>query len=175
MGPPRKSRAGSKPRMPQHLLWHPETGLFLSFFVFWCGGCCCLVTKSCPTLCGPMGCSPPGSSVHRLLQGKILEWVVIFFSRGSSRPRDWTCLSCIGRRILDHWVIREAHLKKKKKKIIYLLYWVLEAALGILFPDQGSHRTQGFSKATWKTCFYTPLCIHVCLQWPNGGSNPGVH
>ena len=43
-----------------------------------------LVTQSCPTLCDPMDCSPPGSSVHaRTLQARILEWVAILFSRGS--------------------------------------------------------------------------------------------
>ena len=43
--------------------------------------------KSCPTLCDPMGCSPPGSSVHGILQARILEWVAMPSSRGSSRPR----------------------------------------------------------------------------------------
>ena len=42
------------------------------------------------TLCDPINCSPPGSSVHGILQARILEWVAIPFSRGSSRPRDWT-------------------------------------------------------------------------------------
>ena len=45
-------------------------------------------TKSCPTLGDPMDCSPPGSSVHGILQARILEWVAIFFSRGSSPPRN---------------------------------------------------------------------------------------
>ena len=48
------------------------------------------VAQSCPTLCDPMDCSPPGSSVHGILQARILEWVAISFSRGSSRPRDRT-------------------------------------------------------------------------------------
>ena len=43
---------------------------------------CVLVTQSCPTLCNPMDCSLPGSSVHRLLEARILEWVTIPFSRG---------------------------------------------------------------------------------------------
>ena len=43
-----------------------------------------LITQSCPTLCDPMDCSPPGSSVHGILQAIILEWVVISFSRASS-------------------------------------------------------------------------------------------
>ena len=48
----------------------------------------------CLTLCHPMDCSPPGSSVHGILQARILEWVAISFSRGSSQPRDGTCVSC---------------------------------------------------------------------------------
>ena len=48
--------------------------------------CCCLVAKSCLTLCDPMDCSPPGSSIHGILQARVLEWVAISFSRGSSRP-----------------------------------------------------------------------------------------
>ena len=47
-----------------------------------------LVAQSCPTICDPVDCSPPGSSVHEILQARILEWVAIPFSRGSSHPRD---------------------------------------------------------------------------------------
>ena len=47
-----------------------------------------LVTQLCPTVCDPVGYSPPGSSFHGTLQARILEWVAIAFSRGSSRPRD---------------------------------------------------------------------------------------
>ena len=54
-----------------------------------------LVAQSCPTLCDPMDSSPPGSSVHGVLQARILEWVAIFFSRGSFQPRDQTWVSCI--------------------------------------------------------------------------------
>ena len=46
--------------------------------------CCCLVTKLCPTLCNPMDCSLPGSSVPEISQARILEWVAISYSRGSS-------------------------------------------------------------------------------------------
>ena len=53
---------------------------------------CCLVTKSYPTLCHPMDYSLPGFSVHGISQARILEWVVISFSRGSSQPRDQTHL-----------------------------------------------------------------------------------
>ena len=51
--------------------------------------------QSCPTLCNPMHCSLPGSSVHGTFQARVLEWVAISFSRVSSRPRDWTRVSCI--------------------------------------------------------------------------------
>ena len=55
------------------------------------------------TLCNPMGRSPPSSSVHGIFQERILEQAAISFTRGSSRPRDWTrisCVSCIGRKVL---------------------------------------------------------------------------
>ena len=51
------------------------------------------VAHSCPTLCDSMDCSLPGSSIHGIVQVRILEWVVISFSRGSSRPRDRTLVS----------------------------------------------------------------------------------
>ena len=105
--------------------------------------------QSCPTLCDPMGCSPPGSSVHRISQARILEcslvyicmslshvwlfatpWtiahealsvhgisqtrilerVAISFSSGSSWPRDWTHISCIGKWILYRWATRQAFI-----------------------------------------------------------------
>ena len=59
-----------------------------------------LVIQSCPTLYDSMDCSPPGSSVHRTLQARILEWVAIPFSRGSSPPRDQTWVSRIAGRFL---------------------------------------------------------------------------
>ena len=49
----------------------------------------------CPTLCDPIDCSPPGSSVHGVLQARILEWVAMSSSRGSSRPRDGTGVSYV--------------------------------------------------------------------------------
>ena len=66
---------------------------------------CCAGAQSSLTLCDPMDCSPPGSSVHEILQTRILEQVAISSSRGSSPPRVWTyfsCVSWIGRRILYH-------------------------------------------------------------------------
>ena len=62
-----------------------------------------LVTQLCPTLCDLMDYSPPDSSVHGILQARILEWVAIFFSRTSSWPRDQTQVSCISGRLFTDW------------------------------------------------------------------------
>ena len=70
--------------------------------------CCCLVTKSCLTLCNSMDCSLPDSSLHEILQTRVLEWVAIPFSRVSSRPRDWTQGSWIAGRIFTIRATREA-------------------------------------------------------------------
>ena len=70
---------------------------------------CCLVTQLCLTLCNPTDCSSPRSSVHGMLQARILEWITISFSRESSWPRDETRVSCIGRWILYRWVTWETH------------------------------------------------------------------
>ena len=64
------------------------------------------VTQSCLTLCDHMDCSLPGSSVQGIFQERILEWVAISFSRGSSRPRDWTWVSRI---VARRFTIREVH------------------------------------------------------------------
>ena len=65
------------------------------------------VVQSCPTLCDPIDSSLPGSSVHGIFQARILEWVAIFFSRGSSWPRDRTQVSCIAGRCFTVWATRE--------------------------------------------------------------------
>ena len=65
------------------------------------------VTQLCPTLCDPMDCSLPSSSVHRIFQAIVLEWIAISFSRGSSWPRDGTWVSCIVDRCFTIWAIRE--------------------------------------------------------------------
>ena len=67
-----------------------------------------LVAQSCSTHCNPIGYSPPGSSVHGILQARIVEWAAIPFSRGSSRPRDQKWVSCIARRFFTVRVTREA-------------------------------------------------------------------
>ena len=68
-----------------------------------------LVAQLCLTPCDPMYCSLPGSSVHEILQARILKWVAIPFSRGSFWPRDWMGVSCIAGRFFTIWATREAH------------------------------------------------------------------
>ena len=68
----------------------------------------CLVAQLCPTLCDPMDCSPPGSSVCGILQAGILEWVAMLSSRESSQPMDWTPVSHIADGFFTVWATREA-------------------------------------------------------------------
>ena len=67
-----------------------------------------LLAQSCPTLCDPTDSSPPGSSVHGILQVRILQWVAISFSRGSSQIRHQMWVSCIANRFFTIWATREA-------------------------------------------------------------------
>ena len=77
-----------------------------------------LAPQSCLTLCDPMDCSRSGSSVHGILQARTLEWVTIPFSRGSSRPRDRTQVSCIAGRFFSIWTTSEGQffLKGRSKQ-----------------------------------------------------------
>ena len=68
--------------------------------------------QSCATLCNSMDCSLPGSSVHGILQARILEWVAIPFSRESSKPRDQTQVSCTAGSFFTSWATREAQYMK---------------------------------------------------------------
>ena len=105
--------------------WYQGVGKYLSSFkscqtqgVTYLLGCFCIfichwkvkvkVAQLCPTLCDPMDYSHPGFSVSGILQAGILEWVAVFFSRGSARSRDWTGVSCIAGRFFTSWATREA-------------------------------------------------------------------
>ena len=65
----------------------------------------------CPTLCDPMDCSPPDSSVQGILQAGILEWIAISFSRGLSQPREWTQVPYIAGRFFTIWDTRDIVLR----------------------------------------------------------------
>ena len=88
-----------------HCLFFYE-GSLLSLFSYWFMELlymCLLVAQLYLTLCDPTDCSPPGSSVHGILQARILEWIAFSFSRGSSQPRDWTWVSCVADRFFTFW------------------------------------------------------------------------
>ena len=72
-----------------------------------------LVAQLCPTPCDPMDCSPPGPSVHGILQARILECVAVPFSRGFSWSRDQTQVSCFVGRFFTVWATGEAHVLHK--------------------------------------------------------------
>ena len=74
------------------------------------------VAQLCLTLCNPMDCGLPGSSVHGIFQARILEWVSISFARGSSWPRDRTRVSRTAGRLFTIWATREAGRKERKTK-----------------------------------------------------------
>ena len=74
-----------------------------------CSALCC--TQSCPTLCDPMECRPPGFSEHGLFQARILEWVDVSYSRGSS-PLCVTRVSCTDRQILYHCATQDVPQSK---------------------------------------------------------------
>ena len=78
------------------------------------------VAQSCLTLWDPMSdpcVSPPGSSVHGILQARIPEWVAVLFSRGSSQPRDWTQVSSIAGRFFTVWATRKAPITSPYNKL----------------------------------------------------------
>ena len=82
---------------------------------------CVLVTQSCLTFCDPMDCSPPGSSVHGILQARILEWAAISFPQGIflTQGSNLGLLHCTG--CFTVWATREAHIYYMKFTILTIL------------------------------------------------------
>ena len=76
-----------------------------------------LDTQWCPALCDPMDWGPPGFSACGILQARILEWVAVPFSRGSSQPRDWTQVFCVAGRLFTIWTNRVAHDSQLKENV----------------------------------------------------------
>ena len=87
----------------------------------------CLVAQTCPTLCDPMDCSPPGSSVHGILQARILKWVSMPSSRGSSQSRDQTQVSRIAGGFFTVRATRKAYL------FSLLFFFFLSLVISIFF------------------------------------------
>ena len=92
------------------------------------------VAQSCPTLCDPMDCSLPGSSVHGIFQTRVLQWVAISFSRGSSQPRDQTRLSCIAGRGFYH-LSRQGSLKETVEERNCCYICKLGSPTGLVIPE----------------------------------------
>ena len=129
---------------------------------------CCLVTKSCPTLCHSMDCSPPGSSVHGISQARLLVWVTISFSRGSSRSRDQSQVFCLGWWIRYHWATWEA------LRIIISLLFSTQPSLSRRPKDPGYRKKTVYTGWLdwWNICLLpTPRKDQksergdVCIYW----------
>ena len=127
----------------------------------------CSVAPLCPALCDPMGCSPPSSSAHGILQARTLEWVAISSFRASFWPRDQTLVSwvCIGRRILYHGATWEApcFFIKSLKKFTFFLgsypnarRWtfknLLHFALNLSFQIPCFHSSLLLKPHKWQIC-----------------------
>ena len=108
----------------------------------------------CLTLCDPMDGSPPGSSVHGILQARLLEWVAISFPRGSSWPRDRTQVSHIAGRRFNLWATREGAEKDLRASLIHQLW--------ILIP---SVPYSPFCPSINRSVIYWCVTIPKCVFW----------
>ena len=104
------------------------------------------VTQSCLTLRNPMDCSPLDSSIHGIFQARVLMWIAISFSRGSSWPRDQTRVSCIAGRHFTIWATREALSMEHLDICLFLM------------PSN---------------CLLNYSCISIKIAIPSGNPTPG--
>ena len=107
----------------------PNSGLLSSCL---CCAVLCLVAQSCPTLCDAIDCSLPGSSIHGTFQARILEWVAMSSSGGSSQPGDWTQVSHIAGGFFTFWATREAYLLAYLPQTLLMLLLELSTQATIL-------------------------------------------
>ena len=147
--------------------------------IIYTGVCVCVYAHVCSvthlSLCDPIDCSPPGSSVHGILQARILEGVAISSSRGSSWPRDQNCISCvscIGRQTLYHWATWEAHIqswpwnKSGMKESTQMQSRICQFIRHVKSFIYTKHRVFERSSGHWKkghSCnlFHTEFCLNV--------------
>ena len=108
-----------------------------------------LVVQSYPTLCDPMECSLLGSSVHGILQARILEEVAVSFSRGSSQPRDQTWVSCVAGRFFIIWTAREAQSKFSGDEFPLLLF--IRGSCNFAFNSEGQFF---WAKYSWLVVYF---------------------
>ena len=106
---------------------------------------CCMHAQLWLILCDPIDCSPPGSSVHGILQARVLEWVAMPSSRGSSQPRDQTrasCVSCTDRQI--PYLLRDIVMNETEE-------FSVRGSLGLLWPKDKKQADK--KKNEWQTCW----------------------
>ena len=140
-------------------------------------------------LCGPMDCSPPGSSVHEIFQARILEWVAISFSKGSSQPRDRTLVSCTAGGSFTNWATREALRANIGVKLIirYLPFRDSSVCYHWLFKLTTTLKNQRWNKVSeggsvfWggmRSTFFNALILnwkwHGLLKQLFSASSPGA-
>ena len=91
---------------------------------------CVWVTKACLTLCDPMNCSPLTSSVHGILQARMLKWVAVPCSGGPSQPRDRTQVSCTAGRFLTFWATGKPPNSVMPSKLLLIYFpWFLKSVV----------------------------------------------
>ena len=137
-----------------HLTPHPTPLGWVCVRVCVC--VCVLAAQSCPTLCDPMDCSPPGFSVHGILQARIQEWIAIPFSRGTFPPRDQILVSCITGRFFTIWATEKSQVYTEP---------LFE------FPQSCSKFLLAIYFAYGNVSFHVTLSIHFTLSSPL----PNVH
>ena len=120
---------------------------------------CVLVAQLCLTFCDPMNCSLPGSSVHGILQTRILEWVTIPFCRGSSHPRDRTGISCIVGRFFTFWATKEDCILSHSKITFVIYFFTCSLATEVhifLIPAWNRKWRNG-----WICLFFSCRCLCI--------------
>ena len=114
-----------------------------------------------PTLCDPMECSLSGSSICGIFQARVLEWIAIYFSRGSIWPRNWTWVFCIAGRRFTIWATTETVCSESNIKYLWSTCWVVSPDFSSnYFLDYNLHISQAKSLGSllnWK--FLHPIFI----------------
>ena len=140
-----------------------------------------LVMQSCPTFWNPKNCSLPGSSVHGILQARILEWVAITFSRGFSQPRDQTQVSCSAGRFFTSWDTREVHVSLGvimfaiPMRIWYTFHVCTFQCVCPLIPSCNTYGLTWVSLTLGVGYLFTAAlakCSHCSLPWMGSISSP---
>ena len=136
-----------------------------------------LVTQLYLTLCNPMDCHLPGSSIHGILQARILEWVAIPSSRGFSQPGDWIQVSCIAGRLFTIWewvaipFSRWPSQPRDQTQVsfigvrLFTIWTTSEAHIALI--SFFYMWLSSFSNTThWRDCFFSIICSYLfCCKW----------